>query len=408
MAHKGKPHVRASKEELAKRRAGVERQEDLAKRVAAGEDISKDSRSLGPTQVLKQPKEKPKQGFIGKALDIISAPLSQPKTTFTEGIGAGAEAVREKREEIRTAETTGEAARLALGVVGTTVATTAVAASAILATGAAFTAIRGLISSGGAISTSKVAATAAKLGVKPKVLQAAIQRKLLSNAVADLAGIAAKKTFIGLTKKRLTVVAGTLIGGSLLTQWLAADNAAGTASFQTNKIQGRFNDNELTRKEALSQIEGQITIIEEAVKFTKINTILNPALWLFRKLYVSTVENNLVTALENQRLITESEETTASMFERLRDEDDEKFAARDKLTVERDEEFKKGRTEADLKADARFAEGALFFEAIRKRNSGLELSPEELAVLIKYGADTKIIEEERFEPRSQLNFGGLF
>lgn len=51
-------------------------------------------------------KLKPYKGYQ-KALDIISAPLSQPKETLTKGIRAGARAVRESRENIRLGKESG-------------------------------------------------------------------------------------------------------------------------------------------------------------------------------------------------------------------------------------------------------------------------------------------------------------
>ena len=335
-----------------------------------------------------------------RALDIISAPLSKPKTTFTKGIGAGADAVRESRGLIAGGDT-----REALKVVGTTVASTAVAAAAVLGTAAGATAIQGLVASGGAGSVSVVANKAAQLGVNPKVLQKAVDKVVFNQAVGDLAKIATRKTFIGLTKKQLTVAASTLVGGSVLTQWLAADNAAGAASFMSTKIQSRFDNNELTRDDALEQIDGQIAIIKGADKFTKLNTIINPALWAFRKMYVSTVENNLVTAEETRRLIEISPETTASKFDRLREESNARDQAFADKQEARDEAFAEGQEKSKRESDAEFSERTLLFEAIRKRNAGTELTPEEMALLIKYGLDTKIVQSGGYEAPSALNFG---
>lgn len=367
----------------------------------------KTTTTQGPVQpsqpTTTQPTEK-KQGFVSKALDVISAPLSQPKTTFTKGIGAGAAAVKESRERISGAATTGEAAREALKVVGTTVASTAVAAGAVLSVAALASSASGLLSTGA--STSRIAAEAARIGVSKSVLSKAVTSAATRQAAANLAKIAAKKTFLGITKRQLTVVAGTLIGGSTLTQWLAADNAAGAASFQSTKIQSRFDNNELTREEALDQIDGQIAIIEGADKFTKINTILNPALLPFRKLYVSTVENNLVTANEAKRLIENSQETTASKFDRLREESDQRDADFAERQDARDRAFAEGKEQASGEGDEEFRERTLLFEAIRKRNAGTELTVDELALLIKFGLDTKIVKASNDEfGRSALNFG---
>lgn len=63
-----------------------------------------------------------------KALDIISAPLSQPSTFFTKGPVAAAKKVKQTRQAISRGDT-GKAS----GVIGTTLASTAIAATGILA-----------------------------------------------------------------------------------------------------------------------------------------------------------------------------------------------------------------------------------------------------------------------------------
>ncbi len=90
-----------------------------------------------PTIHLEAPKgKKDERGIIEKTLDIVSAPLSQPGTFFTKGPLAGGEAVAKSRERIREGDT-GEAGR----VIGTTIASTIVAAAATIGTGYAVSAV---------------------------------------------------------------------------------------------------------------------------------------------------------------------------------------------------------------------------------------------------------------------------
>jgi len=67
-----------------------------------------------------------RQSGISKILDVVSAPLSQPKTTFTQGIKAGAAAVKKNREDISSGRASG------LKTLATTLGTTAAAAGSVL------------------------------------------------------------------------------------------------------------------------------------------------------------------------------------------------------------------------------------------------------------------------------------
>lgn len=90
-----------------------------------------------------------------KALDIVSAPLSQPSTFFKEGWGAAAAKVKKTREEIERGEASG------LKVIGTTLATTAILGGAVVG-GAAV------------IAAPKVAAAAAAKFIIPATLKGKI------------------------------------------------------------------------------------------------------------------------------------------------------------------------------------------------------------------------------------------
>lgn len=71
-----------------------------------------------------------KQSFFSRSLDIISAPLSQPKTTFTKGLLAGARAVKKSRGKISKGDR-----REAAKVIGTTLLSTAIAGGTVLGGG---------------------------------------------------------------------------------------------------------------------------------------------------------------------------------------------------------------------------------------------------------------------------------
>lgn len=106
---------------------------------------------MADTIFLNSPAPKKKQNIFSRALDIISAPLSQPGTTFTKGLSAGAAAVKKSRQQISAGDKT-----QALKVVGTTLLSTGIAAGAVLGGGTA---------AGRAIATTagkRVAAAAAK------------------------------------------------------------------------------------------------------------------------------------------------------------------------------------------------------------------------------------------------------
>jgi len=75
-----------------------------------------------------------------KALDIISSPLSQPATFFTKGPGAAAAKVKASRKSIKAGKSSG------FKVIGTTLASTALAAGAILAISGASAGAAGIAS----------------------------------------------------------------------------------------------------------------------------------------------------------------------------------------------------------------------------------------------------------------------
>lgn len=103
-----------------------------------------------PPIILTAPKQK-KPSRLARALDIISAPLSKPRVTFTKGLGAGATAVQRSRERISRGDR-----REALKVVGTTVLSTATVAAATGAAAAPAAASRVLLSGGKIVAGAAV------------------------------------------------------------------------------------------------------------------------------------------------------------------------------------------------------------------------------------------------------------
>lgn len=102
------------------------------------------------------------QSKLSKVLDLISAPLSKPKVTFTKGIKAGAAAVKSSRENIAAGKESGT--KVILTTLGTTAAAAAITLGAAGASaGAAGIATRSAATTlgKGAIQLGKSTATKA-------------------------------------------------------------------------------------------------------------------------------------------------------------------------------------------------------------------------------------------------------
>lgn len=141
---------------------------------------------------LSSPTTKKKQNILSKALDIISAPLSQPKTTFTKGISAGAAAVKKSRQKISSGDK-----KEALKVVGTTLLSTATAAGALL---------------GGSTAAGRTAATSLAKGVA----KAAAKKPLLTLAGVGLATTAGGRSLLANIPQKAFEggrIAGKVLGG---------------------------------------------------------------------------------------------------------------------------------------------------------------------------------------------------
>jgi len=173
--------------------------------------------SHNPTIILNAPTQK-KQGRAARFLDIVSAPLSQPRETFGKGLRAGGDAVRRSRKRIR-----GGDRREGLKVIGTTLLTSTVTGAVTIAAGAPLTAVRALP------IIKKVGGIAARaVGKKPGLSLFAVGlattgggRTLLKNIPekiftgGKLVGEALDGKFPDLSVKD-AVVAGGLAGGAVV------------------------------------------------------------------------------------------------------------------------------------------------------------------------------------------------
>jgi hypothetical protein len=199
---------------------------------------------------------KSKQNILSKALDIISAPLSQPKTTFTKGLSAGAEAVKKSRSKIRSGDT-----KEALKVVGTTLLSTATAASAVL---------------GGGTAAGRTVATS--LG--KKVAVAAAKKPLLTLAGVGLATTAGgRKLLTEIPKKAFEGgrIAGKVLGGedtglSNVGKALAAGGILGGAAIGGKMLYDKI----VGGKEAVDVLPKQIGVADPSVSPLLSNQGISP------------------------------------------------------------------------------------------------------------------------------------
>jgi len=176
-----------------------------------------------------------------KVLDYVSAPLSQPVTTFTQGWTAGAQAVESTRKQITAGDT-----KLAGKVVLTTLGTTAIAAGATLAAGgaagagAAGAAARQVATSSivkkGALFAGVAAVTAPNL-TKKALQEPAITKTVVASAVNPALGIAtALEQGTSLVQEAVKENAPALKKAGLVAGGVAATAAAGAAGLGIAKI----------------------------------------------------------------------------------------------------------------------------------------------------------------------------
>jgi hypothetical protein len=154
---------------------------------------------------------------FSRILDIISAPLSQPKTFLTKGIGAAADKVASTRAAISSGKASG------LKVIGTTLASTAVVGASVLGGAAAIrgatTAVRAVgvrtAAQKAASKAASKAAQAAKTGVKaftPKT----VKGRVIAAAAAPVVAGAVIRNPVGAVKAPVKAVSNlSELGGDL-------------------------------------------------------------------------------------------------------------------------------------------------------------------------------------------------
>ena len=265
-------------------------------------------------------------------------------------------------------------------------------------------------------SKSQIALKSKETGIPVKVLDHYVKQAAIKKATQELMIVNTKKAFVGPMLKKITKYAGkyiayTGVGGMAV--WLASDNMIGMSSMAIRDAQERFQNNQLTKEQTLERIDMQTKKMEYARGVINYASIVAPIMWPFRKVFMVNADDNLEEAAYNRDFVDTLPETTGAMYERLREEDiarDEAFVEarelRDELSDEKYAKIARQKEKDDSEDEARFRETTLLFEAIRKRGLGIELTPEEMALLIKYGLDIKLVAPSyEYEAPSQLSFG---
>lgn len=167
---------------------------------------------------------------------------------------------------------------------------------------------------------------------------------------------------------------GTIALTSGIMTWLASDNIMSGASIFARDVAGAVDRGDVPRIKGLELIEEQQELVDTARSFVNVATMVNPLMWPFRNIVMTNAEGaQNAIGLHRQRI------ESAPTAEERQAEASEAF----NVAVD---EGRSRRREEDL-ADQ--AEDTLFFEAIRKRNKGQELTPEEEEALIARGASTE-------------------
>jgi hypothetical protein len=194
-----------------------------------------------------------KQGVISRGLDLVSAPLAKPGTTFKEGIGAGAEAVKEGRERIRGGDR-GEFVSTAL-----TIATTTGVAAGALLTGTG-----------------------------------------VAQALAGLTSIGLKQAGVGLAT--LYGINEIVFSPSELGAWAAVDNVAGALSFQISELDNGVRDGTVGLGEAQETINSTRETINDMRFYVNRQAERNPKLWASSKVFNQAIDvaEGRVTQIEQQ------------------------------------------------------------------------------------------------------------
>jgi len=339
--------------------------------------------AVTPEREVPSPKaQQKKQGFFSRALDVISAPLSQPRTTFTQGLRAGAEAVRQRREDISTGEKGGA------GVIATTVASTVIAAGVVLGANA----LIGLTAKGGAVGASAADYTFTG-GIDAYGSQIAA-RAAGTTGFAKIGSISLATW--GKTLAGAWIIDNFILSPTETATWAGVDNVAGAVSFQVKTVVDGVEDGTSTRADAEILIADAKVSIDKAKTYVNWVTMLNPKAWSSRGILMEAIDTATQGVLLQEARLAEIDET-APTFQEAQAARDLEFK---RSQEERDRRYQKQREEAE----ARSAEDTLFFEALRARNNDETLTPEQIQLLESRGIFGR---PQETGGRSALDFGLL-
>lgn len=284
------------------------------------------------------------QGILSRGMDILSAPLSQPITTLTGGLGAGADAVKESREKIEGGDY-GEAAKS----IGTTVATTAAIAAVVLSGSAIVGKLTTYAPQAGQAVTGASKGTQI-IGKLSSVTKSSNFWRVANNAK----NFALKKTILqklAATAKNPTVILG-ILGSVLYTSLFWAPNEKGDALTTLT----------ITQKEALKNGDAEaVKEIDDLIQETLNISASIPVIGFIKAelaKFKAAAKASQIYADEANKLIEEKariEEQGESDFEKQRRESDEaSFARKDEYNKEESERYE----DIQSKNDERDAEKA--------------------------------------------------
>ena len=263
-----------------------------------------------------------------------------------------------------------------------------------------------------------VANTANAFGKSTSSVQKLVDKALLNKEVAK---IAAAKSPAQFAAKMGKWVLGGVAGADILVSWYALDNVITGQKFFLNDLLSGVQGRTVTPEAAEEAIDESQATRDKARSFINLSTRINPLLWAFRSLIMTGINaDDNAAALKIAEIKATSEEMASADYEseddkfsRLREEGQTQFEENQQTIADAREEanraYDKKREKSDdeyytskEESDADFREKTLLFEAIRKRNSGQNLTPEEVALLEKYGLSAQ---QADTGGRSALNFG---
>jgi len=90
--------------------------------------------------------------------------------------------------------------------------------------------------------------------------------------------------------KSLIGNAGKIIFGSGIATWLASDNIISGMNFLSKSVVDNVQFNGLPPTEGLAKLDEAQQFVDTARTFVNVNTLLNPALWAFRGIFMTNAE----------------------------------------------------------------------------------------------------------------------